>query len=674
MMVGWKGSGFLPAGATEIHLPISAFTCGMSIVLWVSTTGGQPPALPSLEKPQPAAADGSSHSNELADETSPYLLQHAENPVHWQAWSEKTLARAAREQKPIFLSVGYSSCHWCHVMERESFMDREIADFLNQHFICIKVDREERPDVDAIYMLAIQIITRRGGWPLSVFLTPAAKPFFGGTYFPARDGDRPGTAGFLTVIRRVHETWQKNQPGVQVTAEQVSRIIQTELSGAATASPISLDESLLERAQAELASQFDAQWGGFGFSADNPNVPKFPQAPVLFFLMERAKSGDTAALQMLTLTLDRIAQGGMRDQIGGGFHRYSVDRYWHIPHFEKMLYDNGQLASVFTAAYELTGKTEYADLLGEMFSFLIDEMTAPAGGFYSALDADSEGEEGKFYRWEKAEWAENLSKDEARLFEAVYAASPAGNFEGRYFVPLRLASWQELASAVELKAEELKAEELRRALVPIRAKLLEIRDRRKRPLTDTKIVTGWNGLMIRGLADAGQSLKQPKYVDAASKAARFLLDNLRDEQGRLRRTFSQGQARLNAYVDDYAFLANGLLALHRATGREEWLTSARQLMEKQDELFWDEQLGGYFFTSADHQQLIVRGKILSDNARPSGNAVSAENLLYVAQATGSPELREQARRTILAASRQLEETPTSAARTCYAVSLLLRDR
>ncbi|MEM7311720.1 MAG: thioredoxin domain-containing protein, partial [Planctomycetota bacterium] len=602
--------------------------------------------------------------NQLAGETSPYLLQHVYNPVNWHPWNEKTLAKAVKENKPIFLSIGYSSCHWCHVMERESFTDKEIADFLNKHFICIKVDREERPDVDAIYMMAVQMITRRGGWPLSAFLTPDTKPFFGGTYFPARDGDRPGLPGFLTVLKRIHETYQKNSKEVNASATQIAAVLKKEM-GSKEMPAIEISVAILDGCQESLAKEFDERWGGFGFSPTNSDIPKFPTTSNLFFLLERAKTGNKDARKMLVTTLDRIAEGGMRDQVGGGFHRYSVDRFWHIPHFEKMLYDNGQLATVYAEAFELTGDKSYERAVNEMMTFLAEEMTDKEGVFYSALDADSEEEEGAFYRWLPSEWESILGKEDAELFRKVYAANPQPNFEKKYFVPLRVATWETLALQQKMEVDELVER-----LSPIRKKLFDERAKRERPLTDTKIVTGWNGLMIRGMADAGRILKNEEYIARAAKAADFLMANVRDKDGRLYRTFSQGKPRLNAYLDDYAFLANGLLALHRATGDAKWIAASEQVIKKQDELFWDAEQGGYFFTSSDHEKLIVRGKLLQDNARPSGNAVAAENLIYLSKAKSDAALAEKAEKTIRSSANMLNDAPSAVTRMCYAISLL----
>ncbi len=594
--------------------------------------------------------------NRLATETSPYLLQHAENPVDWHPWGEEALAKAARDGKPIFLSIGYSSCHWCHVMEAESFTDGEIAEFLNDNFVCIKVDREERPDVDAIYMMSVNIMTGRGGWPLSVFLTPDGKPFFGGTYFPARDGDRGQTIGFLTVAKRVKETWDSNKESVEKSAVQLTHLIREELEGAAPPAQTPMPTfQTLQKLQSELAKGFDPVYGGFG--AQDADQPKFPTTPNLAFLVDRVqRTSDDDALKMLMTTLDRMAMGGIRDHVGGGFHRYSVDRFWHIPHFEKMLYDNGQLASVYSAAYAITKKEAYKNVLVEMMDFLEREMTSESGGFFAALDADSEHVEGKFYRWERGEWDRVLGEHDAATFAAAYAEQGKPNFEDEFYVPELLSSLDALATKPEF------ASGVNSTLAPLRAKLLLQRQTRVRPMTDTKVLTSWNGMMIRGLADAGRVLERNDYVTRGVEAATFLLENVRDADGRLHRTFSAGEARLNAYVDDYANLIDGLIGLHQATGDANWLNQADQLMQKQIELFADTEQGAFFYTSSDHETLIARGKQFTDNARPSGNSTSVSNLLYLAKHLDRPEYTRLATATIRAAMPIMNRHPIAVPR------------
>ncbi len=602
---------------------------------------------------------GAAKANRLAQETSPYLLMHAHNPVDWYPWGEEALAKAKAEHKPIFLSVGYSSCHWCHVMERESFLDEEISAFLNEHFVCIKVDREERPDIDSIYMTSLQMYNRLtqsgggGGWPMSIFLTPDALPFFCGSYFPARDNDRPGMPGFLTLLRRIEEAWQDSPQSIERDAGVLTRVVrdqlrQTELAGA---KKIPLDQNISQRVLEALSKQFDAEHGGFGYSAADPSRPKFPEPSNLFFLVDRAQENDEKAQAMLVRTLEAMAAGGMRDHLGGGFHRYSVDRFWRIPHFEKMLYDNGQLVSVYAEAHALADRQDFRRVAEEILAFVQREMTAPQGGFYAALDAESEGEEGEFYRWKKDEVQALLSDEEFSLFAEVYGFDQPPNFEG-FYVPQFSRPLSQIAAGLNETESELE-----KKLAPIREKLLAARDKRPRPLTDSKILTGWNGLMIRGFADAGRIFKNEEYLAAAERAASFVLENLRGPDGRLRRTFGKGQARLNAYLDDYAFFVNGLLALHRATGKEQWLQAAKELTDVQLKHYEDQEHGGFFFTSDDHEKLLVREKNPVDGARPSGNTLAAENLIYLANALEQPELLEKARRTAEFTARYLEASP-----------------
>ena len=631
-------------------------------------------------KPKPAGPEkpAAKHTNRLAKETSPYLLQHAHNPVDWYPWGEEALAKAKKEGKLIFLSVGYSSCHWCHVMERESFLDEEIAAFLNKNFVCIKVDREERPDIDSIYMTALQVYNqlaatgRGGGWPMSMFLTPEAEPVFGGTYFPARDGDRGASTGFLTLVKRVQEVWAKSPDRIRDDGKTIVKYTKTELEARRPAVLTPIDEKLYVSVQEELAGQFDDKFGGFSFSELNDLRPKFPEPSNLVYLLDRVERGkDEKAKEMLVFTLERMAMGGIRDHLGGGFHRYSTDRYWRIPHFEKMLYDNGQLASVYARGYKLTGREDFRRVTEELCDFILREMTGEGGGFYAALDADVEDEEGKFYRWEKAEVQKLLSKEEYGLFSVVYGLNFEPNFEEKFYVPQLTKSLAEIAKEMKLKEGDLEAK-----LAPIRKKLLAARDKRPRPLTDTKVLTADNGLMIGGLADAGRLLKNERYVAAATKAADFVLANLRTKEGRLLRTYSKagdegGKAKLNAYLNDYAFLADGLLSLYRATGDKKWLTAADEITTRQVGLFRDEKAGGFFFTSSDHEALFARGKDPVDGAIPSGNSVTACNLLTLAKELKKPDLVPIAQKTIQSSAGLLETSPSSAPRMAAAIPLLL---
>ncbi|MEL7499969.1 MAG: thioredoxin domain-containing protein [Planctomycetota bacterium] len=619
-------------------------------------------------------------TNELAKESSPYLLMHAHNPVNWHGWNEATLAKAKQENKPIFLSIGYSSCHWCHVMERESFLDDEIAKFLNQHFICIKVDREERPDVDEIYMNALLQVQGRGGWPLSMFLTPDARPFFGGTYWPARDGDRGATMGFLTIVQKVEEHYRLNRDLIEKDATKLTEATQKMLAGRTPAKGLPIQKSWAEDAVDYLSQSYDPVYGGFRFSPGRPNIPKFPEPSNLFFLADRynhpiAQSNPNEpddrreVRMMLEQTCERMMLGGIYDHVGGGFHRYSVDRYWAIPHFEKMLYDNGQLATVYAEAYAITKRDDFKRVTEGILEFVQSELTSDEGGFYSSLDAESEGEEGKFYRWKKSEIQAALEKEEYNLFSKIYRINEPPNFEKEFYAPQLKQSLAKSAKELELTENELVAK-----LKPIRKKLFQIRSQRTRPLLDHKILTAWNGLMIRGFADAGRILKRPEYIETAAKAADFSLKHLVTAEGRVQRTYTDGEAKLNGYLIDYSCLIDGIIAIHRATGEQRWLDAAQKLQRKQDELFLDETNGGYFYTSSDHEVLIARSKQMNDGAMPSGNSISAANLYYLGKATGDQAWTKQAKRTVLSASPVLTRSGQSLPRMLITSAEFLRSK
>ena len=603
------------------------------------------------------------HTNRLAKESSPYLLQHAHNPVDWYPWGEEALQKAKRENKMIFLSVGYAACHWCHVMERESFVDPEIAKLMNEYFVCVKVDREERPDVDQIYMTAVHLVSRNGGWPMSVFLLPDGKPFWGGTYFPARTGDRGNATGFMTVLKTIQDAWIQKPDAVKQQSAELTRLVRLNQK-IETDKTIPLDSSLVQRVARALKDQFDPDYGGFGYSSVQPNRPKFPEPSNLVFLIDRMnrKSVDQgerdAAKSMLLKTLDGMISGAMIDHLGGGFHRYSVDRRWQIPHFEKMLYDNGQLVSVFARAYQETKRDEYRAVAKDACDFVLAELMSPEGGFFSALDADSEGEEGKFYRWTKEEIQQlRKQRDDFELADNVYGFTQEPNFEGEYYAPDPRGTLTTIA-----KHQKLSFAQLRTRLAPIRAAMVKIREQRKRPLTDTKILTAWNGLMIAGLADAGHILDQDSYIQAAEKAANFVLEKLRTKNGKLLRTYAAGEAKLNAYVDDYAFLTSGMIALHRATGKPEWLEVAAELTDKQIELLWDNAEGGFFFTTSDHDALIVRSKDPADGALPSGISISAENLAYLSKHSDGPEYGNRLVETLQSMAVVMKRSPAGAPR------------
>jgi uncharacterized protein len=603
-----------------------------------------------------AKADAAKHTNRLAKESSPYLLLHAHNPVDWYPWGDEALAKARAEKKLIFLSVGYASCYWCHVMERESFLDEEIAAALNKNFVCIKVDREERPDIDEVYMQALQVYLRLigsksgGGWPLSMFLTPDAKPLMGGTYFPPRD--KEGRMGFLTVIARVEQAWNSDRDKWQKTGDSLAEYVAESLRQRPLLRVVKLEPALVDGVLLGLGKQFDATYGGFSFDPNNPQRPKFPEAPNLVFLADYARRnpGDTSR-RMLNTTLEKIARGGIRDHVGGGFHRYSTDRYWRVPHFEKMLYDNGQLASVYSQAYELAPREEYRRAVDEGLTFVLREMTDKDGGFYSAIDAETNAKEGRYYVWDRQEVQAALTPDEFALWSGVYGISGQPNFEG-HWIPLLSRSLAEEAKARKqdeaVLADQLKA---------INAKLLAVRSKRPRPLVDTKILTGWNGLMIRGLADAGRVFKNDAHNQAAARAADFVLTHMKDPQGRLLRSYAGGQAKVLAYLDDYAFLIDGLIALARATGDDRWLKAAGELTDRQLALFWDEQVGGFFYTSSEHEVLITRSKLPVDAATPSPAAVAATNLVYLAKALDKPEYLERAQKCLRSVSPILAENP-----------------
>jgi len=601
-------------------------------------------------------------ANRLAKETSPYLLLHAHNPVDWYPWGEEALAKARQENKLIFLSIGYSSCHWCHVMERNVFMDEKIAEELNKNFVCIKVDREERPDVDDVYMTSLHVYfqvigsDQSGGWPLSIFLTPDAKPLLGGTYMPPEM--------FTRVTGRLETLWKEQPEELVKVGDQLADYVRQTLQQRPDLQPVKLDSPLVDRVMASLQNEYDADNGGFG---RDPQRPKFPEASNLAFLEDRMRSaGDTDAKRMLLTTLEKMSAGGIYDHVGGGFHRYTVDGRWQIPHFEKMLYDNAQLASLYARAWEATKNPAYRRALEGTLAFVLREMTDEQGGFYSALDAESDGEEGKFYVWTSDELGEALDKDEFELVGQVYGVDGPANFEGQYV----LLRKEPLAAAA--KALDTSEEKLAKRLAAIHAKLLSERAKRKRPLTDTKILTAWNGQMIRGLADAGRLLDQPRYTAAAAKAADFVLANLRTKDGRLLRTYTAGEAKLNAYLDDYALLVDGLIALYQATGQQRWLDEADALTQKQIELLWDKDGGGFFFTTADHETLFVRNKPLADSATPAGNSVAADNLLFLAKALDKPDYAARAEKTIAATATLIERSPTAAPRMAAVLARWLR--
>jgi uncharacterized protein len=539
-------------------------------------------------------------ANRLAREASPYLLQHAHNPVDWYPWGAEALARARAEDKPVFLSVGYAACHWCHVMERESFEDETTAAFLNDRFVAIKVDREERPDIDGIYMDAVQAMTGSGGWPMSVFLTPDGRPFYAGTYFPSEP--RHGMPAFLQVLQGIAGAWETRRDEVEVQGGRIAEAIGRAGALAGSAEPLT-DEIELTGFSA-LRRAFDARWGGFG------GAPKFPQPMTLEFLLRMALRHTPDALEMLVVTLDRMADGGIHDQVGGGFHRYATDGTWHVPHFEKMLYDNAQLAQLYTRAWLVTRNDRYREVATRTLQYLLREMQHAEGGFFSSQDADSEGVEGKFFAWTWDELVTLAGEPAARAFGAL----PDGNWEGTNVL------WR--PGPVDADLEDA---------LPA---LFEAREARVRPGTDDKIITAWNALAIRAFAEAGRAFDEPAYVEAATRCAVFLWEHLRDERGRLLRTWRNGVAGGVGFADDHALLAGALLTLYETTSDLTWFRAARELCDALVELFADEERGGFFQTGIDADPLVVRPKDLYDNAVPSGNSAAAETLQRLALFTG----------------------------------------
>jgi uncharacterized protein YyaL (SSP411 family) len=549
--------------------------------------------------------------NALAQETSPYLRQHAENPVDWLPWGPEALARARERGVPLLVSIGYSACHWCHVMEHESFEDPATAAVMNEEFVCVKVDREERPDVDALYMEAVQGMTGHGGWPLNVFLTPEQVPFYGGTYFPPEP--RPGMPAWTQVLQAIAEMWREQADEIRAGGER----LRAQLGGGALLSPSSapFEAGALDSAVASLRESFDSRHGGFG------GAPKFPQASVLEFLLAHGER------DMALFTLRAMAGGGIHDQVGGGFHRYAVDATWTVPHFEKMLYDNALLARVYLHGYRLAGEDHFADVCRDTLDWVLREMQGPEGGFYSALDADSEGVEGRYYVWTVAELRDVLGED-APAAIAWLGATEEGNFVDPHHPQ---PGWNVLEDRGPRPAQDV--------CERIRARLLAAREQRVRPGLDDKRLTSWNALTLAALADAGSVLDEPRYLAAAERCAAFIL---RDGEGRLLRTYSEGQARLGGYLEDHAFLLEALLTLFEATCEEHWLDEARVLADEMLTRFADPERGGFFSTASDAEALIVRRKDLEDSPIPSGSSSAAFGLLRLGRLTGEQRYEDAA--------------------------------
>jgi uncharacterized protein YyaL (SSP411 family) len=579
------------------------------------------------------------YTNRLIEEKSPYLLQHAHNPVDWYPWSEEAFEKAKNEDKPIFLSIGYSTCHWCHVMERESFEDEEVARVLNDYYVAIKVDREERPDIDSIYMSVCQAITGQGGWPLTIIMTPDKKPFFAGTYFPKTG--KYGYPGLVELLLRIKDAWNTERERIVETGSNITEAIKNS-SGRLDGEK--LGEETLDRAFRGLRSSFDEAYGGFS------GAPKFPTPHNLAFLLRywKAKGNDTA-LNMVEKTLEAMYRGGLFDHIGFGFSRYSTDNRWLVPHFEKMLYDNALLAYAYTEAYQATGKDIYKDIARKIFTYVLRDMTSSEGGFYSAEDADSEGEEGKFYLWRPEEVEEAVGKEEGEFFCGWYDIKPEWNFEGKSIPNLIDADLGRLMQDAGL-AERLDV---------IREKLFLHREKRTRPYRDDKILTSWNGLMIAALALGGRALGSREYTRAAEDAYGFIRRNLVREDGRLLARYRDGEAALPAYLDDYAFLTWGLLELYHATFNTAYLKRALELNGDMLRLFGDNDDGGLFLYGEDSEQLIMRPKEVYDGALPSGNSVALYNMLRLSRMTGDMQIEERARRLMDDFGGEVSYNPTA---------------
>jgi uncharacterized protein YyaL (SSP411 family) len=607
--------------------------------------------------------DGGPEYNRLIFEKSPYLLQHARNPVDWYPWGDEAFERARREDKPIFLSIGYSTCHWCHVMERESFEDPEVAGRMNDAFVCIKVDREERPDIDNVYMSAAQAMTGRGGWPLTVIMAPDHRPFFAATYIPKEDSF--GRIGILTLIARIRDLWTQRRSEIMSSADQIT----SHLRGVVPAGGgPKLGAEVLRRAYEGLAERFDLINGGFG------DAPKFPAPHNLLFLLRYwRRTGDAYALDIVERTLECMRRGGIFDHVGLGFHRYSTDEEWLLPHFEKMLYDQAMLAMAYVEAFQATGRPDFATTAREVFRYVMSDMTSPDGAFYSAEDADSDGEEGKYYLWRSKELLDLLGPDEGRLVTHVYCVKESGNFKHETGESTRGMNILHLKKPLREIAEELgtSEEQLKKRLEADRVKLLGARRRRERPLKDDKILADWNGLMIAALAKGAQALGETSYAVAARSAADFLLDRMTGEGGGLLHRYRAGEAAIPAFLDDYAFFIWGLIELYEATFDVSYLQAALGLARDMKARFRDEGDGGFYFCSSESENLIIRTKEIYDGAIPSGNSMAALALFMLGRITGDARLEREAERTIRIFSTDAERVPSAFAQMMIALDLML---
>jgi uncharacterized protein YyaL (SSP411 family) len=600
---------------------------------------------------------GKAMPNRLSKEKSPYLLQHANNPVEWFPWGEEAFLKAAKEDKPIFLSIGYATCHWCHVMERESFEDEEVAGLINRYFVSVKVDREERPDVDHIYMAVCQALRGTGGWPLTIFMTPDRKPFFAGSYFPR--SARLGTPGFTDILLQLAHIWKNQRERLLQAAEEITQAIQPGIPVGTGEDAFSLP--LLEKCYGQLRMRFDVRWGGFS------KAPKFPVPHHLTWLLRwHRRSPDSEALAMVEKTLESMRHGGIFDQVGLGFHRYAVDERWLIPHFEKMLYDQAMLAMAYTEAFQITGKRVYEKVAQEIFEYVLRDMTDAEGAFYSAEDADSEGKEGLFYVWTPEEIKGVLGEELGSFYCRFYDISPEGNFEDRRsiaHISRPLASRSRGEGMDEATAAKLLEEANR--------KLFTVREQRVHPLKDDKVLTSWNGLMIAALAKGYQAMRNPLYLQAAGRSADFILRVLRRDSGQLLRRYRQGDAAYPAYADDYAFLVWGLIELYESAFTDRYLDEALRLQQLMLDLFWDEQHGGFFYTAHDAENMIARNKEIYDGALPSSNSVAALNLLRLARMGGNTMWEERAEQLFKAFFRDVSNSPSAYTQLLHAVDFAL---
>jgi uncharacterized protein len=595
-------------------------------------------------------------TNRLSAETSPYLLQHAHNPVEWYPWSDEAFAKAKAENKPILLSVGYSACHWCHVMERESFEDEKIAGVMNELFVNIKVDREERPDVDEIYMNAVQMLTGRGGWPMTMFLTPDGKPFYGGTYFPPVD--RHGLPAFPRVLAGVAQAYHERPQDIENSTAQILANLEKIAHREETTRPLQIDT--LEQVVGNLAKHVDQTHGGLG------GAPKFPNSMVFsLFLRQAQATGNARYVELTTHTLRKMAEGGIYDHLGGGFHRYSVDERWLVPHFEKMLYDNALLVPLYLEAYQVTGDVFFRHVVEEILAYVEREMVSPEGGFYSTQDADSEGEEGKFFVWSREEVMPLLGDEVGEIFCRYYDVTDVGNFEHHNILHPTLTVDQ-LAKMFRREVSEVQ-----RLIAEAKQKLFTVREGRIKPGRDEKILASWNGLMLSAFANAAKVLGHPRYAEIARHNADFLWTRLYRD-GRLLHSFKDGQARFNAYLDDYAFVAAALVDLYEATFERVYLDRAVELTEILLSRFWDEKEGGFYFTSDDHEALISRSKSAFDGAIPSGNAVAVFVLLRLSYLTENPRYLEKAEKTLRLFYDAMEQNPFGFSLMLAALDLYLR--